>query len=367
MTLHPSTPGQGLNPLPTPIVWRIELLKHAMALLLLAMAVPAWAAYPVLRVLAWPGYVEPEVIQSFEQRYRVRVELTLITSDVVLWQKVDGHNADYDVFAVNAAELQRDIAAGRVQPLNPEFIPNTRRQLPRFRDLAAIPGLKHGDQAFGIPYTYAEMGLIYDRRQFAAPPATISALWDPRYRGKVIAYDGGTHNFSLAAQSLGLAQPFRIAREDWPRAAERLIALRRNALGFYTQPEESVRLFMRHKAALMFANYGAQQVHLLKAAGADIGYVVPREGALAWLDCWVITRAVSDTALAHAWIDHLLGEQASRLLNVRQGLANTLAEPADRQPGDRLIWLEPPEDTPRREKLWARIRSGDRLSRVLAP
>lgn len=331
------------------------------------MVSPVWGAKPVLRVLAWPGYAENEVVQSFEQQLGVRVEVTVITSDASLWQKISSHNGDYDVFAVNAAELQRYIASNLVQPLNPEQVPNTLSQLPRFRDLAAIPGLKRGGNTYAIPFTYSEMGLIYDRKQFASPPTSIAALWDPRYRGKVIAYDGGTHNFSLVAQLLKYSSPFHIAVADWSDAAEQLIALRRNVLGFYTQPEESVQLYLRHKAALMFANYGMQQVHLLKAAGADIGYAIPQEGALAWLDCWVITHAARDPVLAHAWINHLLGEQASRLLSERQGLASTIVEPVASQPQDRLIWLELPEDTAQREKLWGRIRSGDRLTRVMAP
>lgn len=335
------------------------------ALLFLAVMAPAWAAQPVLRVLAWPGYAEPEVVRSFELEHKVKVELTVVTTDATLWEKVSAHG--FDVFAVNTAELQRYLSANLVQALHPDQIPNTRNQLVRFRDLAAIPGLMHNGNVYALPYTYSQMGLIYDRKQFHTPPQSIGALWDKRYRGKVIAYDGGTHNFSLAAQSLQLASPFRIAAGDVPRVAERLIELRRNTLAFYKQPEESVHLFQRHGAALMFANYGMQQVHLLRQAGADIGYVLPQEGALAWLDCWSITRDARDPALAHAWIDHLLDPQASRLLVERQGLSNTMSDEHNEQPSGQPLWLEPPEDTVRRERLWARIRSGDRLSRVLAP
>jgi putative spermidine/putrescine transport system substrate-binding protein len=344
-----------------------RLLICAVMALLAWVAPAAIAAQPVLRVLAWPGYAEPEVVHRFEFEHQVKVELTVVTSDATLWEKVSAHNHDFDVFAVNTAELQRYLSANLVQALDTGRIPNTRNQLARFRDLSAIPGLLRNGKAYALPYTYAQMGLIYDRKQFTAPPHSIDALWDKRYRGKVIAYDGGTHNFSLAAQSLRLAAPFRIAPKDIPRAAARLIELRRNALGFYTQPEESTQLFMRHGAALMFANYGMQQVQLLKNAGADIGYVIPKEGALAWLDCWSITRAAHDPALAHAWIDHLLGPQASQLLVERQGLSNTLSDGDNGEPKGNSVWLEPPEDTVGRERLWARIRSGDRLSRVLAP
>jgi len=315
------------------------------------------AAADRLRVLAWPGYAEPEVVQAFEQRYGVRVELTIIDTDEAMWARAS-RGDEFDLLALNTAELQRYLAAGLVQSLDPTRIPNSRRQLPRFRDRTAIPGLLRQGKLYAMPYTFAEMGLIYDRRQLAEPPASVAALWDPRWRGKVLAYDGATHNFSLAAQSMGLASPFRIGAADWPAAARRLIELRRNVLGFYKQPEESVQLFRKHGAALMFANYGAQQLRLLKAGGADVGYAIPREGALAWLDCWALTRQCRDVALAHAWIDLQLDDLASRLLVERQGLATTLRESETAQ--GRLVWLEAVEDAALRERLWAGIRAGRR-------
>lgn len=340
--------------------------------LLLAWAAPATVgAAPdarVLRVLAWPGYADADVVKAFEQRSGIRVELTLIDSDEILWQKVSaGRGADFDVFAVNTAELQRYIDRGLVQPVDPNAIPNTRRQLPRFRDFAGIPGLTRDGKVYGIPYTYAEMGLIYDRAHFAQPPNSIAALWDPRQRGRVLAYNGGSHNFSLAAMALGDATPFYIGAGELPRTVERLIALRRNVLGFYNQPDEATRLFLSHGVVLLFANYGMQQLQSLKAAGADVGYVIPREGALAWLDCWVIARGARDRSLANVWIDYMLEEKVSGLLVSRQGLANTIAPSPVHGPGDRLLWLEPVEDVARREKMWGRIISGDRAARVLAP
>ncbi len=55
--------------------------------------------------------------------------------------------------------------------------------------------------------------------------------------------------------------------------------------------------------------------------------MVPREGALAWLDCWAITRRSTQVALATEWINYMLDPSVSRELTRRQGLANTLEEP----------------------------------------
>jgi putative spermidine/putrescine transport system substrate-binding protein len=328
----------------------------------------AHAATETLRVLAWPGYADPDIVKTFGQRWKCRVEVTTIDSDVDLWQKIARNQAqDFDVFAVNTAELQRYIRQGLAVPIATQDIPNLARQLPRFRTPGAIPGIQHGGKVYAIAYTYAEMGLVYDRQQLRQPPDTLAALWDPRWQGKVIAYSAGNHNFALAAMVLHLPAPFQLAPAQWPLAVERLIALRRNAGGFYTQLEESLALFRQSKAALMFANYGRQQLQLLRSAGLDVGYAIPKDGTLAWLDCWAITRGARNKTLATAWINHMLEPESGHALVVRQGLANTTSIPPDYRPEDRLVWLEPVENEDRRNLLWARIVAGDRASKVLAP
>ncbi|MCV2350490.1 extracellular solute-binding protein [Paucibacter sp. Y2R2-4] len=338
-----------------------------MSTALASVAAPAWAAEGTrLRVLAWPGYAEPEVVKRFEQRSGAQVALTVIDSDVDLWQKMTARQGrDFDVFAVNTAELRRYVRQDLLAEIKPSLIPNLAKQLPRFRSGSALAGLSVDGSRYGVPFTFAEMGLIYDRSRVQEAPDSIAALWDPRYRGRVIAYNGGTHNFTLAAQSLGLPKPFELSVQQWRASIERLIALRRNAGGFYTRPEESVALFKRRQAALMLANFGRQQLLQLRAAGVDAAYAIPKEGALAWLDCWVITRQAQDSQLAHAWINHVLEDEASRLLGSRQGLGNTTLESSDYRAEDKLIWLEPVESEERRNQLWARIISGDRAAKVL--
>ncbi|MED5619352.1 extracellular solute-binding protein [Ideonella sp. BN130291] len=318
-------------------------------------------AAPVLRVLAWPGYADPDIVKRFEERHKVKVQVSIVSSDESLWERVNANGGgDVDVFAVNTAELKRYVDGGLVVPLNLGNIPNAQAQLPRFRNLAAIPNLTHQGRVYALPYTYSEMGLIYDRKQVATPPTSISALWDPRYRGKVLAFDTGSHNFSIAALALGRPNPFQIDDASYDEVVRHLVALRRNVLTFYSLPEEAVELFVGQHVALLFANYGTQQVQQLRKAGADIGYVIPQEGALAWLDCWTITRGARDKVLAEAWINHMLERSVGEALTERQGLANTVVAPAGEDRNSKILWLEPVENAERRTALWTRIMSGAR-------
>jgi putative spermidine/putrescine transport system substrate-binding protein len=330
----------------------------------LGAAQPAAAAEKVLRVLAWPGYADADIVKAFETRYDAKVEVTLVDSDEALWAQMHSQDTPpFDVLAANTAEIRRYTEANLLAPLDLAKLPNTHRQLPRFQSLGAIQGLVSAGNVYAIPFTYSSMGLIYDRRQVPVAPRSMRELWNPRYRGKVLDFNSAQHNFSFTALALGYSRPFQLDPAQMRAIAHKLVDLRRNLLTYYTLPEEATAFFIQHKVALMFGNYGTQQLQLLRRAGADVGYVIPDEGVLAWLDCWSMTRAASDKPLALAWINYMLEPSVSAQLTQRQGLANTLTEPADTSADAHIVWIGPVEDIQRREELWARIVSGDRSGR----
>ena len=325
---------------------------------------PVAAGEPVLRVLAWPGYADPDVVKAFETLYHVKVEVTLVDSDEALWNKMHyGKVPPFDVLAANTVEIQRYTHENMLAPLDLALLPNARLQLPRFQARSSIKGLTQGDKVYAIPFTYSSMGLIYDRKQVAVAPRSMSELWNPRYRGKVLDFNSAQHNFSFVALALGYPHPFDLDAMQMRTIAHKLVDMRRNLLTYYNLPEEATAFFIQHKVALLFGNYGTQQVALLRRAGADVGYVIPDEGALAWLDCWAMTSSATRRPLAQAWINYMLEPSVSALLPERQGLANTLTAPMEGSDQTHLVWIERVEDIDKREALWNRIVSGDRPER----
>ena len=157
--------------------------------------------------------------------------------------------------------------------------------------------------------------------------------------------------------------PFALSDAELKTAARELVKLRRNVLTFYATADEAAQLFARYDIALIFANYGSQQIKALRDTGADIGYVIPKEGALAWLDCWAITPEAQNPALAEQWINYTLEKTVSERLTERHGLANTITPFPDSRHSDKIIWLQPLQEPLQRKQLWDRIISGDVLER----
>ena len=328
-------------------------------LLLNLLCVNAAGAEETLRVLTWPGYADPDIVQRFEKETHTHVTVTYISSDDDLWNKIGPNRGqDYDVFAVNTAELQRYIDIHAVLPIDLSKVPNHRNQTPRFQNLKNVTGMTRHGKVFAMPYTYSEMGLIYNKKLVGTPPTSINALWDPKYRGKVLAYDASNHNFSIAAQALGFKDLFSLNHDEMMAAARKLVDLRRNIFTFYTDPDQALDIYRHYNIALVYANFGTQQVDKMRSKGLDIGYVIPKEGALAWLDCWVISAGAKDRNLALKWINYSLEPQVSEALTERQGLANTLKPGAADKADAKIIWLQSITHPEERIKLWQKIRAG---------
>ncbi|WP_427978359.1 extracellular solute-binding protein [Agarivorans sp.] len=342
--------------------WYLGLL----AWFLLGLSVNAAATETVdLRILTWPGYADADVVAKFEARYQVKLKVSYITNDDDMWQRMQGNQAaDYDVFAVNTAELQRYIDQQLAVPISPENIPNLVKQLPRFKPLSTIPGIVREQKLYAIPYTYSEMGLIYNLNYFVEPPRSWRVLWDRQYQAKILAYDGSAHNFSLAALASGLNNPFQLDPQQFADASQRLVELRRNVLTFYKSPEQAQQLFEQEDIALLFANYGTQQLKMLRDSGAAVGYTIPQEGALAWLDCWAIAKGVKNKSLAEKWINYSLEPWVSQQLTLRQGLANTVVLEPHALAEDKIIWLQQVEDQQQRSQYWQKIISGKQIDKV---
>jgi len=275
-----------------------------------------------LRVLAWQGYADDDWVKEFEKETGAKVNVVFIGTDDEIWAKIKGSEGkDFDLFAVNTAQLQRYIDARLVTPYDMSKVPNQKDTLPRFRDLSKVSGVMRDGKVYAIPFAFDSIGLIYDTDKVKTPPDSMQILWDPQYKGKVLAYDNGEHNFSFTALTLGIQDPFHLTPEQMEQVKQKLIDLKRNVLSFYTTADEALQIYKNNDVALIWANYGQQQLKAMKDAGAHVAYINPSEGALAWLDTWAMTSGVRDKDLAEAWVNFVLQKKIGQQLSEREASA----------------------------------------------
>lgn len=338
---------------------KLNKLFASMAVLAVGVGMMTTAALAEnLRVLAWDGYADPDWVKAFTAETGIGVDVVFIGSDDEIWAKIKGSEGkDFDVFAVNTAQLQRYIQADLVSPIDVSKLPNQPKVLPRFRDLEAVGGVTKNGKVYGIPFAFDSIGLIYDTNKVKPAPTSMDVLWDPKYKGKVLAYDNGEHNFSFTALTLGYKDPFHLTADQMEKVKEKLVDLKHNVLSFYTTADEAQQIYQNNDVALIWANYGQQQVKAMQEVGAPVAYVNPKEGALAWLDNWVISKGVRNKDAAYKWINFMISKKVSSELSKRTGFGNSVTETGSAGANDKLVWLEPVEDPLKRSDLWNEVKA----------
>ena len=136
-------------------------------------------------------------------------------------------------------------------------------------------------------------------------------FYSDRIQGPHPRLYNGEHNFSFTALDMGIADPFHLSDEQLQAAKDKLIDMKNNLLSLYSTADEALQLYQQNDVAIIWANYGQQQVKMMKAAGAPIAYVNAKEGALAWLDTWAITSGVQNQDLAEKWVNFVLQKKIS--------------------------------------------------------
>jgi spermidine/putrescine transport system permease protein len=280
--------------------WRAAALPIGLGLAVLgAPFVLAGGGAPTGRVLnlyIWSGYIAPETIAKFEARHAAKVNLDLYDSNEALLAKLQAGNAGYDIVCPSDYSLQVLRAQGLLRRLDRAALPHFGNLDPAFLDKAYDPGNAHS-----VPYFWGTTGIAYHAGRVAEPPASWGALFDPRYRGRILMLDDAREAIGAALKwrghSLNSTDPRQLAaaREDLLR--QKPLVRTYNSSNF-----EDVLL----SGDVWLEQAWNGQIAKAMELDAEIRYVLPREGSTLFIDNLAIPRDARDVALAHAFIDFTL-------------------------------------------------------------
>src|SRR5262249_61735677 len=117
------------------------------------------------------------------------------------------------------------IAADLTHPHALDKVPNQKDPVPRVQHRAKVTGVMRDGKVHSGPYAFDSIGIIYDPKKVSSPPDSMTVLWDPQYKGKVLDYDNGEHNFTITALTMGVADPYNLTAEQLDGAKQKLIEL----------------------------------------------------------------------------------------------------------------------------------------------
>lgn len=353
--------------------------------LLVSLAPALAAAQPVLNVYNWTDYIDPYVVQRFQQATGIRIRYDVYDSLETLEGKLSAGRSGYDLIVpTSEPTFARLVAAGALRPLNRDNIPNIANLDPALmaRVAQVDPGNRHG--AIYLWGTVG-LGLRLDRIRQIAPDLALDGLdvlLQPANAARLArcglaVMDSPTDVLPSILRWLG-RDPNSADPADLKAAEQALLAIRPQLRAI---PGSGALLDMLATGevcvALTYSGDAIQAAARARAAGrgVEIGYVAPKSGAHLWFDMLAVPADAPNPAAAEAFIDFLLRPEVMAAVTSHVGYPNAVpaARPlvAEAVRDDPNVYPDPaalasafvagtpaPSQERARSRLWARFRAG---------
>jgi len=292
-------------------------MRHLLAICVaagLALACGSAQAGQKLRIISWADYVPADVIAAFTKETGIEVEVTLSNNEEMISKLRATGGAGFDL-----AQPSQDRIAGPQQefgiykPMDLTKVKLEQFQ-PQLLDIVKKNTTLNG-KVYALPYLWGTDGLVVNTKR--AKAADYPDLCKPELKGKTsvrlrrptlmaFAFASGKNPFDLYKDPKAYSALME-------KVGATLSACKPNLKFFYDNKDQLLNGFRSGEvvAAMMWDTGGWK----LNRENPDIQYVVPRSGALGWLDTFALPARGRNDAAAYAWINFTMRpENAARVI-----------------------------------------------------
>jgi putrescine transport system substrate-binding protein len=330
----------------------------------------------------WEGEIAPGTLPEFERRTGIRVVVEDIPDNVTLQTKLLTGHTGSDVVVPSSNFLGPLITAGAIQKLDKQRLENWRHLDPAI--LAALERIDPGNQ-YGVPFLWGTHAFAYNfnavsRALGRTPEPSWSLMFDPANASRLASCgitwqdSAGSIMMDLGLLAIG-RDPATESLEDL-RAAEAAFMRVRRYVRYIESGSRNRSDLASGDICITIGPSGemlqARATALESRSGADVRYVIPKEGALMWVDLLAIPAGAPHLDAAYRFLDYLLDpaviaevSNASKYANANRDAwqlvdAALRADPVVYPPGEErarlhLVPAESQEYMRARVAAWTRI------------
>ena len=260
-----------------------------------------------LNVYIWTNYLPQEVIDGFEKKTGIKVNVDTYDSNEAILEKLQSGVADYDIVVPSDYMMKILIPEGLVQKLDRSQLANFKNLDPRFLNQKYDPNNAHS-----FPYLWGTTGIGYDKQKVKEPVDSWRALFDERYAGRILMLDDAREAFGAALRILG-----KSINETDP-------AVLRQAADMLKKQKGLVRTYNSSDFANLLAagdvdvaqGFNGEMAEVVANAPDRLAYVIPKEGGTLWIDNVTLPKGARNVDAAYAFLDYVLEpEVAAKIVN----------------------------------------------------
>lgn len=283
----------------------------------------------LLNIYTWADYIAPDTVANFEKETGIKVHYDIFESNEVLETKLLTGHTNYDIVLPTDVFFERLLQAGSFRKLDKAALPHSANLDPDFLRTLAVhdPG-----NQYATPYLWSVVGIGYnvDKVRARLGPGKFdswSMVFDPQNAARlkdcgISIIDSPVDIVASVLLYLG-KDPNSRDPADLVAASEVLMKIRP-----YVRSIESLAYIGELSNGSMCALIGwsgdvLQASNRAMEAGnaVNIGYFVPREGALIIVDMMAIPIDAPHPQNAHKWLDYLMRP------DVMAGITNAVKYP----------------------------------------
>ena len=265
-----------------------------------ASATPVPSPESELFIYNWTEYLGEGVIESFEEKYNVKVTQDFFSNTEEAYAKLGADGGGYDLSFPISVDVPSFVEKGALLTLDKSLIPNITNLGTEWADPGYDPGNEHT-----VPYMWWTTGIGYDSTKVTDSPTSSTALWDPRYDGHISMLDDFQEVFALALIQLGFsANTTDTAQMD-------------QALALLEQQKPLVRVYSTDTIGTMSSGdvwighiWGAD-TFAIQEENENVLYYIPSEGGVKGSDTLAIFSGAKHPIAAHLFINHMLDAEVS--------------------------------------------------------
>ena len=270
-----------------------------------------------VNIYNWSDYVAEDTVANFQTRSGLRVNYDVYANNETLVEKLAVSPNAYDLVFPSARPLADVmVKKGQLLTLDKQKLPNLRHLDPGI--LAELAAIDPGNQHL-VPYMWGTTGIGMNTEKVRAALGANAALdtwglvFDPATASRLSACGIGILDDNLETTSALQLWQGRSVNERSPKiddANKRVLLAIRPHIRKVTGSSELIKDLASGDLCLVLGFSGdvlqAKALAEENAKGVEIRYVIPREGAVRWIDVMAIPKQARNVDNAHRFIDYLL-------------------------------------------------------------
>ncbi len=253
----------------------------------------------VLKVYNWGDYIDPSVLDSFEEEYKIKVIYDEFATNEEMYAKLKAGASDYDVIIPSDYTIKRMIDEDLLYKLDMQNIPNYKFIDDRFKNLAYDPS-----NEYSVPYMWGTVGILYNKKVVKEKVDSWKILWDPKYEKQILMLDSLRDSIGITLKMLNYSLNTKDDNE-LEEAKEALIKQKPLVLAYVG--DEVKDKMIGEEAALAVVWSG--DAMYTKRENPNLEYIIPKEGSNLWFDAVVIPKTSKNKKEAELFINFLCDKQ----------------------------------------------------------